>query len=145
VSDAVPPPLVSVTRFRARSMLFLPLFMIHAQRCIGQLHGADGFLAGTMRRDSDLALWTMTLWRDEQAMRSYVESGAHGRAMPHLADWGAEASTVRWTPGSAALPEWEEAVSRLRAQGLAVPLRHAGPHHADLSFPEAQASYATRL
>jgi hypothetical protein len=43
-------PLVSVTRFRSRSMLFLPQFMLHAQRCIGQLHGSTGFIAGAVPR-----------------------------------------------------------------------------------------------
>jgi hypothetical protein len=126
-------------------MLFLPLFLLHAQRCIGQLQKADGFLAGAVRRDSELALWTMTIWRDELAVRAYVETGAHRAAMPRLGDWGAEASTVRWTSATQDLPEWEEAMRRMRADGQALPLRHAGPHHQDLSFTEAQTSFATRL
>lgn len=145
MSVADNPSLVSVTRFRSRSMLFLPLFMLHAQRCIGQLHEAGGFIAGAMRRDGDFALWTLTLWRDEPAMRAYVMSGAHRRAMPHLGDWASEASTTRWSQEGSNLPDWDEAVSRLRLEGLALPLRHAGPHHQDLSFPEAPASYDTRL
>jgi hypothetical protein len=138
-------PIVSVTRFRSRSVLFLPLFMLHAQRCIGQLHAADGFVAGAVRRDSDLALWTMTLWRDELAMRAYVASGAHRTAMPRLADWGMEASTVRWAAEGPELPDWDKAVDRMHEGGAALPLRHAGPHHEDLSFPKAQTSFATRL
>jgi quinol monooxygenase YgiN len=138
-------PLVSVTRFRARLMLFLPLFMVHAQRCIGQLHWADGFIAGAVRRDSDIALWTMTVWRDEQAVKAYVNTGAHRAAMPRLADWGAEASTVRWLAATPELPDWDEATSRMRAQGNKLPLRHPGPNHGNLSYPEAQMSFATRL
>ncbi|WP_245496923.1 hypothetical protein [Rhizobium leguminosarum] len=29
-------------------------------------------------------------------MHGYVASGAHRSAMPHLRDWAAEASVVRW-------------------------------------------------
>jgi hypothetical protein len=66
-----------VTRFRLRSVLYFPLFVLHANRTIAQIRKADGFLAGVVQRDADLAFWTLTLWRDEHAMRAYGASGAH--------------------------------------------------------------------
>ena len=137
--------IVSVTRFRARSWRFLLLLMLHAQRSITQARKADGFVAGAVRRDSDLAFWTMTVWRDERAMYGYVASGAHRQAMPRLSDWGEEASAARWMQDGAGLPEWAAAVRRMREEGRPLPLRHPGPNHATLSFAEPQSSSATRF
>ena len=70
-------PIVSVTCFRTRARRFLPLFMFHAHRSLVQVRRADGYPAGAVRCDRDLAYWTLTVWRDEQAMLGYVASGAH--------------------------------------------------------------------
>ena len=137
--------IVSITRFRARSLLRLPAFAWHAARAIFQLRGADGYLGGAVKRDADRAFWTMTVWRDEAAMRAYLRSGAHGAAMPRLRDLAVEASMVRWSTETANLPDWEEAVQRMRTSGHAAPLSHPGPNHADLSYPEAAQSFARRL
>jgi heme-degrading monooxygenase HmoA len=140
-----PMPLVSVTRFRARSTRFVPLFELHFKRTIAQIRKAEGFLAGAVQRDTDLAFWTMTIWRDERAIHAYVASGAHRTAMPHLRDWGIEASVTRWTQDCADLPEWPKAVQRMRDEGRASKLRHPGPHHADISFPEVHSAHMARL
>jgi quinol monooxygenase YgiN len=138
-------PLVSVTRFRARSIGLLPLFAFHAQRTITQVRKAEGFLSGVVRRDHDLAFWTMTVWRDESAMRAYVASGAHRKAMPHLFDWGEQACVVRWTQECADLPAWRTAVLRMRTEGVPSRLKHPGPQHADLSFRDPEMTFGTRL
>lgn len=70
-------PLISVTRFRSRSVLFLPFFALHANRAMGQARKADGLLSGAIQRQTDGSFWTMTVWRHERAMRGYVASGAH--------------------------------------------------------------------
>jgi hypothetical protein len=119
--------LVSVTRFRLRSLRFVPFFMLHANRTIAQIRKADGFVAGAVRREADLAFWTLTVWRDETAMRAYGACGAHRKAAPHLAEWADEASVVHWTQRGGELPDWPEAVRRLREQGRAVRLVHPAP------------------
>jgi len=35
-------PLVSITRFRARALWFVPMFMLHAQRSVSQIRNAEG-------------------------------------------------------------------------------------------------------
>jgi hypothetical protein len=137
--------IVSVTRFRARSLVVLPLFVLHAQRAIAQVQAAAGYIAGAVRQDADLVLWTMTVWCDEPALEVYVASGAHGRAMPHLQGWGAEAAVVRWAQDGSELPDWATAERRLRDQGHAPALRHPGPGHADLSFAERPMRCSGRL
>jgi heme-degrading monooxygenase HmoA len=116
--------LVSVTRFRLRSVRFLPFFMLHANRSIAQIRKANGFVAGAVRRDSDQAFWTVTLWRDAHAMRAYGASGAHRKAAPLLAEWADEASVTHWLQAGSALPDWPEAARRLREEGRALALRH---------------------
>ena len=138
-------PLVNVTRFRSRSIRFLPLFALHAGRSIGQLRKADGYLAGGVKRDRGSAFWTMSVWRDESAMRAFFASGAHGKAMPHLRNWGVEASVVRWVQDGTGLPDWSRAVQQMREAGRASKLRHPGPHHADLSYAEPKTAFARHL
>jgi len=137
--------LVSVTRFRLRSIRFLPFFVLHANRTIAQIRKADGFVAGAVQRDGELAFWTMTVWRDELAMRAYGASGAHRKATPHLAEWADEASVGRWFQVGAALPEWPEAARRLRAEGRPLALLHPAPNHPERRFAEPRMTYGMRF
>ncbi len=125
---------VSVTRFRVRSLRFLPFFLIHAQRCLAQIRRSDGYVAGALRHDRDRAYWTMSVWRDEAALLAYVTGGAHRDAMPKMSEWGDEASTVRWVQDSGKLPFWPEAIERMRRDGRPVPLRYPGPGHLVCQF-----------
>ena len=137
--------LVSVTRFRLRSIRFVPFFVLHANRTIAQIRKANGFVAGAVQRDADLAFWTVTVWRDEHAMRAYGASGAHRKAMPHLADWADEASVGHWRQPGSSLPEWPEAVRRLREEGRPLTLCHPVPNHPQQRFAEPQMTYGMRL
>jgi hypothetical protein len=137
--------IVSVTRFRLRGLRYLPFFMIHAQRSLMQIRRADGYLAGAIRRDPDLAYWTLSVWRDERALLAYVTSGAHRTSMPKLADWGDEASTVRWDQDGFDLPDWSVAIERMQKEGRPLPLRHPAPSHATVSFAESQPFQMSRM
>ena len=138
-------PLISVTRFRSRSVVFLPLFALHASRSMGQARKADGLLSGAVQRQTDGSFWTMTVWRDERAMHAYVASGSHRSAMPHLRDWAVEASVVRWIADSPVLPTWDEAARRMRDEGRSSKLRHAGPDHAARTYADAETAAGMRL
>ena len=128
-------PVVSVTRFRARALWYVPLLLFYSQRSIAQVRKADGCIAMALLRDKNHAFWTMTLWTEERLMKAYMTSGAHRKAMPRLAAWADEASVVHWHQDRPDRPDWAEAARRMRAEGRASKLRHPGPHHADLSFP----------
>ncbi len=128
-------PLVSITRCRVRSIWFVPIFMIHAQRSIAQVRNAKGCLSMALLKDKDHAFWTMIMWIDERSMKEYMTSGLHREAMPSLAAWADEASVVHWHQDHAERPDWNEAARRMKAEGRPSKLRHAGPHHTDMSFP----------
>lgn len=125
---------VSVTRLRLRSAWFLPRFAWHALGSVRQCRQAHGFLGGSLLPDRKLTFWTMTLWRDQAAMRAYMAGGAHLQAMPKLLDWCDEASVVHWTQDGDAPPGWDEADRRMRTQGRASKVRHPSAVHASLSF-----------
>ncbi len=137
--------LVSVTRFRLCSIRFVPFFVLHANRTIAQIRKANGFIAGAVQRDAHLAFWTVTVWRDEHAMRAYGASGAHRRAMPHIPDWADEASVAHWRQSGSTLPEWTEAVRRLREEGRPLTLRHPVPNHSEQRYAESQMTFGMRL
>jgi hypothetical protein len=75
------------------------------------------------------AFWTVTLWRDAEAMRAYRRAGTHLAAMPKLLDWCDEAA-VATLADVEALPEPEEAARRLAAEGRVSKVRHPSPAHA---------------
>lgn len=58
--------------------------------------------------------------------------------MPKLADWGDEASTVRWVQEGCDLPDWLVAIDHMRQAGRPLPLRHPATAHASVSFAESQ-------
>lgn len=107
-------PFVSVTRLRARSMRFLPAILLHTWRIRKQLKRSSGFLGGYLASGPRLALWTVTLWEDQIAMRAFRSERAHLRAMPELMGSCDEASYVNWTSEGAAIPEPNEAANRLK-------------------------------
>ena len=118
--------LVAVTRLRLRSARFFVPFLWDTLRSYFQCRAADGNLAAVTRR-LDGAYWTLTVWRDKAAMRTFMTSGAHRVAMPRLQHWCDEASLSQWEQDSGTLPEWGEAERRLRAEGRLSVVRHPSP------------------
>ncbi|ODP38677.1 DUF3291 domain-containing protein [Sphingomonas turrisvirgatae] len=136
---------ISITRLRVRSLRFMPAFFFHTIRTQRQVCRADGFLDGALLADRKHTYWTMTLWRDAAAMRAYMTSGAHLKAMPKLLHWCDEASIVHWETPDARLPDWQEADTRMRKQGRASKVRHPGPHHPTLAYDAPRTAGAVPL
>lgn len=127
---------ISVTRLRIRSVRFLPFFAVHALRSNQQVKAAEGFRGGSLLPDRDWTFWTMTAWDSQEAMRRYMLSGPHKRAMPHLMEWCDEASVVHWERAETGLPGWAEADRRMRADGRPSKVRYASAQHAGLGYRE---------
>jgi heme-degrading monooxygenase HmoA len=122
-------PLVSVTRLRVRSLLYMPFFAWSAMRSSRQARAAEGSLSVRMLADAHRAFWTVTVWRDEAAMRRFMLAGAHGRAMRKLMEWCNEASVARWEQESPAAPGWQEAYERMQREGRRSKVLHPSADH----------------
>lgn len=127
---------VSGTRLHLRSWRFFLPFVYHSQRAAVQARAAEGNLHTDLYRDRWGGYWTRTLWRDEAAMRAFMMSGAHAKAMGRHLDWADEAHVVHWTQESADVPSWAEISRRLKAEGRQVRLRSPSDAHKRFEFPE---------
>jgi heme-degrading monooxygenase HmoA len=136
---------VSVTRLRVRSLRFMPRFVVHAMWTGRQAKHAPGFLGGSLLPDRKRTFWTMTLWRNQADMRSYIISGAHLKAMPKLLNWCDEASIVHWTQDVQIAPDWLEAERRMRAEGRPSKVRSPSPNHQGLAFDPPRTSGAVPI
>lgn len=133
---------VSVTRLRIRSLRFLPRFVLYTLQTLRQCKRAPGFLDGSLLGDRKLTFWTKTLWQDQSAMRAFMASDTHLKAMPMLLNWCDEASVVHWTQEAAAVPSWHEADRRMRTQGHPSKVRNPSTVHANLGFAEPRTTGA---
>ena len=119
----------SVTRLQLRSAWRLPLFMWHTLRAAKQAADSHGFLGGYLASESVRAFWTVTVWNDETAMRSFRNTGAHMVAMPKLLDWCDEASFAHWSQPEAQVPSRSVAVDRMLAHGRLSKVRRPSAEH----------------
>jgi len=131
-------PLVSITRLRLPSWLFLLMFAWYTLRSSRQVARAEGNLGLKLLRDRCNTFWTSTLWTGEAAMKMFMTSGAHGKAMRKLAAWCDEAAVAHWTQDSAELPTWREAYHRLQRDGRRSKVNRPSAGHRAYKFPEPQ-------
>jgi hypothetical protein len=108
--------LVSVTRLRLRAFRYFFPFAWHTWRVNKQIAGAEGCLRSDVRGGPDGIFWTKTIWRDEAAMRAFMSSGAHLKAMPKLKHWCDEASAAHWMQESAEV-SWADAEAGMAQHG----------------------------
>jgi quinol monooxygenase YgiN len=108
---------VSVTRLRLRAWRYFPGFLVRAARSQMQARKSSGCIDAQTRRTAGNVFWTITVWSDEAAMKSFRNSGAHQRAMRTLSETCSEASYAHWTQESAQTPSWEQGHARLLAEG----------------------------
>ncbi|MBW3625250.1 MAG: antibiotic biosynthesis monooxygenase [Armatimonadetes bacterium] len=121
---------ISVTRLRLRSKRFLLVFLIDSLKSTRQARRAPGFLGGKLMGDGKSAFWTVTAWEDEDAMKSFMISGPHRKAMPKLLNWCDEASIAHWVQDDATLPSMREAHRRMRDEGRISKVLHPSERHA---------------
>src|SRR5919197_3365016 len=121
-----PGMLAVTTRNRLRSPRFC-LPMLRARRLIArQLATQSGLLRYASGIVSPTEFLTLTVWEEREAMRAFMQTGAHERLMWHFTHWTASFWAMRWDPAT----EGVEArpISPLVAVGL-LPERvsRAGP------------------
>jgi hypothetical protein len=128
---------VSLTRLRVRSWRFLPFFFLHAISTSKQAKTAEGNLSVSVLREGFFIFWTRTTWTSESAMKAYMISGAHGKAMRHLLNWCDEAAIAHWTQDSDELPSWEESHRRMQESGRPSKVNHPSPDQSAYRVPPA--------
>ena len=131
-------PLISVTRLRVRSFLFLPGFLWDTLQSVRQVQRSPGFLGGRLLVNAGRVFWTMTTWQDESAMNAYRTGGAHRRAMPKLLNWCDEAAVVHWTQESPEIPEWQQAQQHMCEKGRLSKVNHPSALQASRQIPAPQ-------
>jgi heme-degrading monooxygenase HmoA len=126
---------VSVTRLRLRKLRFLPGFTWFAIRSSTHSKRADGNLQTVTIKDRGLVFWTITLWKDQEAMRAFRNSGDHKTAMPKLTGWCDEATYVHWEQSDNTVPDLKTAYDRLVAEGVVSKVRYPSVTNATRVFP----------
>jgi hypothetical protein len=123
---------VSITRLRVRSWRFLPAFLFHAILSAWQARKAQGIQSATLLKDNWRTYWTRSVWNDEAAMKRFMASGNHRRAMPKLLELCDEACVGRWNQDDATPPIWDEVHRRMQLEGRRSKVKH--PSAAQLAF-----------
>ena len=121
--------IVSITRLRVRSWLYLAPFLFYALGSSRQAKHSPGNLAVSLLRDSDLTFWTRTVWTNESTMKQFMLAGTHRKAMRKLLEWCDEAALVSWEQESDREPTWDEAHRNLQAQGRRSKVNYPSPAH----------------
>lgn len=98
---------LSLTRLKLRSIFKLFQFIKLSDGCIRQAKADPKCLAGATYMGPGLTFWTATLWENEEAMKQYMRTGAHLKAMPFLVQWCSEATTGRLQTDSPVIPRKE--------------------------------------
>lgn len=139
-------PLVSVTRLRIRSWRYMVPFSLYSLRAAGQARRADGFLDGYLGTSAGRAFWTVTVWRDESAMKSYRDNGAHKAAMSKMLDWADEGAMVHYEQPGADAPSAPVARDALASRGRTSKVRRPTTDHAaGHTVPDGESPSVGRL
>ena len=103
---------VSVTGLRLKSLKHLATFWRHAIPSFRQAQTAPGNLFCETKRRGKFQ-HTLTVWQDRKAMKAYVASGPHLKAM---AVFGAIADGKTFGWEAETMPDWAEALARWDAE-----------------------------
>lgn len=132
--------LASVTRLRVRSVWFLPWFLWRTHQSQRQVERSPGFVGGRLLVDAHRAYWTLTVWQDEKAMKSFRGSGAHALVMKRLPQWCDEGAYAHWNITGDEIPTWPESYERLVAEGRLSRVDHPSAAHVARQFPSPRLS-----
>lgn len=136
--------LISVTRLRVRSFIYLPQFLWDTFKSGRQAERSSGFLGGRLLVNKKNVFWTMTAWKDQAAMNAYRTAGAHRQAMPKLLNWCDEAAVVHWNQESSELPVWHQAQQHMEKEGKPSKVNHPSSVHVSNHIPAPEPSRIQR-
>jgi quinol monooxygenase YgiN len=93
----------------------IPHFFRYTVQVVRQLASADGMVGySVLAHPLSKRFWTLSAWKDEAALHTFVQHPPHVRIMNALTPHMGETKFVRWTVKGAQLPlSWEGALRRL--------------------------------
>ncbi|MBG1233375.1 hypothetical protein [Aestuariivirga litoralis] len=107
---------VSITGLRLTSVIHAPRFWWHALRSMAQAKSAPGLISADART-IDGVHHTLTIWETREAMRAFLVTGAHIKAMKTFKSI-ASGSVLGFETDQP--PGWNEAHALWRAHGREV-------------------------
>ena len=115
-SDANENYVALVSYLPLKSVWHVLSFMIYVPQVMGQLKKAPGLVGySLLAHPFAREFWTLSAWKDAEALRRFVQDPPHVRIMSALTPHMKPTRFVRWTIKGAELPlTWDEAKSRLR-------------------------------
>ena len=92
-------------------------FGIYTAQVVRQLATADGLVGySLLARPLSKRFWTLSVWKNEEALRAFVQHPPHVHIMTALGLDMGETKFVRWTVRGSQLPlRWDDALRRFDA------------------------------
>jgi len=92
----------------------VPSFFIYSARVAKQLASAQGLIGYSfLARPFSKRFWTLSVWKDEPALRAFVKDPPHLCIMAALTPHMSETKFVSWTVKGSQLPlRWDYALRR---------------------------------
>ena len=122
-------PIISSTRARIRSFIFVPVMLWHTSWSWYQLKESEGFIQGKGLLCFDRVFWTVTAWKDIDSMYLYRDQKAHSQAMPWLSKISDEVSFAYWEKDDYSLPSWKYIHSHMSKNARFYPLNEGSFNH----------------
>lgn len=93
----------------------LPHFFLYTAQVVKQLASGEGILGySVLAHPLSKRFWTLSAWKDEAALRAFVQHPPHVRIMTALTPHMDETKFVRWIVKGSQLPlRWDDALRRL--------------------------------
>ncbi|WP_432133420.1 DUF3291 domain-containing protein [Streptomyces sp. bgisy154] len=106
---------VMASRFEVRSPADVPRFFLKSLAAWKQVKGAPGaYGASLVAQPLRRTFWTLSAWRDEDALRAYARTEPHKSIMVGLRPTMKDSVFVFWRVPASQLPlDWPEARRRL--------------------------------
>jgi quinol monooxygenase YgiN len=104
----------SATFLPLKSWHFMIQFQLMTSKVLKQAKQSNGVVDYAVKADFPRKhFWTLSIWKDRDAMKTFVTSEPHATAVKKFSEWaGAGAAFVEWTSKSNTI-DWVEAMKRL--------------------------------
>lgn len=122
-------PHLAMTRLKLKSIFYLLPALIQTEKIARQARESNGFLQGKLLINSDLSLWTATLWDSSENLLAFHRSDPYQHAKQSINKWSSEAVAGYQCIELAELPDWENIRQSLLKVGSFFNLKEASLQH----------------